>query len=91
MASNYQNVVTLKHLFINESKQIGMQFRPNKLIHTIIKTIPNIKWSNKYGMAYIKNTPSNLNIVFDYFNDLVWVNTSNFFDDKSILTLSIHM
>ena len=83
MNSNYQRVVTLKHLLIDGKKQIGLQFHPDKLIQTIIKGLPGIKWSHKFGMAFLPNTKENLNTIFDEFNGLVWVNTSNFFDGKT--------
>tara|TARA_R110002050_G_scaffold263772_1_gene404410 strand:- start:6221 stop:7369 length:1149 start_codon:yes stop_codon:yes gene_type:complete len=83
MNSKSQHIVTLKHLFINEQKQIGLQFYPNKLVQTIVKGFPNIKWSNTYGMAYLLNNPKNLNQIFVDFKGLVWINTSNFFSGKS--------
>lgn len=83
MDTKPQHIVTLKHLFINDCKQIGLQFYPNKLVQTIVKGFPNIKWSKTYGMAYMANTPSNLDLVFDAFKGLVWLNTSNFFNGKS--------
>tara|TARA_R110002050_G_scaffold300660_1_gene471266 strand:- start:86 stop:1234 length:1149 start_codon:yes stop_codon:yes gene_type:complete len=83
MKSNSPHLVTLKHLFINEQKQIGLQFYPNKLVQTIVKGLPDVKWSEKFGMAYLANNPKNLNLVFAGFKGLVWINTSNFFSGKS--------
>jgi site-specific recombinase XerD len=83
MSSNFKNVVTLKHLVISGQKQIGIQFYPNKLIHTVIKGVSGIKWSKEFGMAYLLNTPANLNEVFDTFSGLVWINTSNFFEGQT--------
>ena len=59
--------VTLKHLLIGNQKQIGLQFYPNKLIQTVIKGLPNAKWSKEYNMAYIENKPNNLNLIFTDF------------------------
>ncbi len=83
MVSNFQNIITLKHLLIDGNKQIGIQFRPNKLIQNLLKSIPNVKWSKEYGMAYIRNNPVNMNDIFDTFNGTVWVNTSNYFESKT--------
>jgi len=71
--------VTLKHLLIGNQKQIGLQFYPNKLIQTVIKGLPNAKWSKEYNMAYIENNPNNLNLIFNDFKGVAWVNCSHFF------------
>ena len=71
--------VTLKHLLIGNQKQIGLQFYPNKLIQTVIKGLPNAKWSKEYNMAYIENKPNNLNLIFTDFKGVAWVNCSHFF------------
>lgn len=71
--------ITLKHLLINNEKQIGIKFYPDKLLQTVIKGLPEIKWSNEFGMAYIKNNPKNLNLIFEDFKGVAWVNCSHFF------------
>lgn len=71
--------VTLKHLLIGNQKQIGLQFYPNKLIQTVIKGLPNAKWSKEYNMVYIENKPNNLNLIFTDFKGVAWVNCSHFF------------
>ena len=71
--------ITLKHLFINNEKQIGLEFSSDKTIHAFIKTLPNIKWSSKFGIAYIKNSQDNLNTIFRVFKGIAWVNSAHFF------------
>lgn len=71
--------VTLKHLLIENQKKIGLQFYPNKLIQTVVKGLPKPKWSKEYNMAYVENTPNNLNLIFKDFKGVAWVNCSNFF------------
>ena len=73
-------VVTLKHLLIKDEKQIGMKFYPNKIVQTVIKGLPNIKWSQEFNMAYIKNTKENLDTIFNDFRGVAWINSSNFFN-----------
>ncbi len=48
-----QYAITLKHLLIENQKQIGLKFYPNKVIQALIKELPNPKWSNEFGMVYI--------------------------------------
>lgn len=74
--------ITLKHLLIDGKKQIGIQFNPDKVIQSLIKELPNPRWSNSYGMAYILNTKENLTEIFDKFRGVAWVNCNYFFKDR---------
>jgi integrase/recombinase XerD len=76
-------VITLKHLLINEKKQIGLKFYPDKIVQTIIKGLPKVKWSNTYNMAFIENNKTNLDTVFNDFRGIAWINSGNFFNHKS--------
>lgn len=75
--------VTLKHLLIKEKRYIGLQFNTDKVIHALVKQLPDVKWSNKFSMAYILNNKQNLNQIFQIFNNVVWVNCNYFFDKVS--------
>jgi len=86
--ANSKKVVTLKHLLINEKKQIGIKFYPDKVIQIIIKNLKGVKWSAKYSMAYIENTKENLSIIFDQFRGVAWVNTNQFFNNKPLKTVN---
>lgn len=72
--------VTLKHLLIQERRYIGLQFNTDKVIHALVKQLPDVKWSNSYNMACILNTKQNLDEIFKIFNGVVWVNCNHFFD-----------
>lgn len=74
--------ITLKHLYINNSRQIGIKFQPDRIVQMTLKSIPNIKWSETYGMAYIQNNKANLDYLFKTFKGIAWVNCSNFFPHK---------
>ncbi|MFT7037162.1 MAG: integrase/recombinase XerD, partial [Cyclobacteriaceae bacterium] len=76
--------ITLKHLLIKEQKQIGILFYPDKVIQALIKGLPSPKWSNEYSMAYILNTKSNLNLVFETFKGVAWINCNYFFKDRPL-------
>jgi len=78
-----QHVVTLKHLFIDKKKQIGLQFYPSKIVQTIIKGLPSIKWSKEFKMAYVLNTKKNLDLIFTDFRGVAWINSGHFFYKKS--------
>jgi len=75
--------IILKHLLIREKKQIGLKFYPDKMVQTVIKGLPKVKWSNEFGMAYIENSPKNLDLIFNDFRGIAWINGNYFFNEKS--------
>ena len=83
MRHQSHRVITLKHLLIKQEKQIGLKFNSDKMVHTVIKGLPDVKWSNKFGMAYLKNNSKNVAIIFNDFKGIAWVNGSHFFHKKS--------
>ncbi|MDO6604061.1 site-specific tyrosine recombinase/integron integrase [Arenibacter palladensis] len=74
--------ITLYHLMINNQKMIGIKFAPDKLIQSLIKGLPNPKWSKQYNMAYIPNTKGNLGVVFNTFKGNVWINYNRFLTNR---------
>jgi len=82
--SHFKKNITLKHLLIGEEKQIGLQFHPDKVIQALVKSLPGVKWSNKYGMVYLKNTKANLNAIFAAFKGVAWINCNYFFPNRPI-------
>ena len=79
----YKNI-TLKHLLIGQEKQIGLKFYPDKVIQSLIKELPEVKWSEEFGMAYVKNTKPNLDTIFNQFKGIAWINGSYFFPKQKI-------
>ncbi|MEQ9309856.1 MAG: tyrosine-type recombinase/integrase [Balneolaceae bacterium] len=79
-----QKQVTLKHLMIGDQKMIGFQFHPDKVLHALIKGLSGVRWSNAYQMPFIPNTQRNLDMVFDTFKGVAWVNTHTFFPNRPI-------
>ena len=78
--------ITLYNLMINNQKMIGIRFLPNKLIQSLIKSLPNPKWSKEYNMAYIPKSKENFNILFQTFRGNVWINYNKFFNNRPIST-----
>ena len=77
-----QRNITLHHLYINDQKKIGLKFYPDKVVQTVIKGLPNPRWSNTHNMAYINNSPENLDLIYNDFKGVAWINGSYFFDKK---------
>lgn len=84
MEISKDKTITLKHLHINNQKYIGLQFYPNKLLQTVIKGLPNVKWSKKFNMAYVINNKENLDTIFRDFRGIAWVNCKHFFNNRII-------
>ncbi|MEW7292890.1 tyrosine-type recombinase/integrase [Aquimarina sp. 2304DJ70-9] len=63
---------------------IGLQFYPDKVIQALVKELPQPRWSKEFEMVYIKNTKKNLDLIFEKFKGVVWINGSHFFKDKPI-------
>ncbi|MCH2229141.1 MAG: tyrosine-type recombinase/integrase [Crocinitomicaceae bacterium] len=74
----HDNTITLKHLFIDGEKQIGLKFYSNKGIEAIIQSLDKPMWSNEYQMHYILNSKSNFEHILKVFKGIAWVNLSSF-------------
>ncbi|WP_179346447.1 site-specific tyrosine recombinase/integron integrase [Winogradskyella ursingii] len=76
--------ITLKHLFINNQKCIGIQFVSDKILQALVEKLPGISWSNEFQMYYLTNTKANLDLVFKTFRGVAWINGNYFFNEKVI-------
>jgi len=83
---NTMKSITLYNLMIKNQKMIGIKFSPDRLIQSLIKGLPNPKWSKQHNMAYILNTKDNLGIIFITFKGVVWINYNRFLTNKPINT-----
>ena len=77
------HTITLKHLIINNEKKIGMEFKPDPEIHTLIKKLDNPRWSKNHKMVFVQNCPKNLTMIFATFKGVAWINTQDFFKNKN--------
>ena len=81
---NPLSTITLRHLIIDNSKMIGLEYPNNPTISALVSTLTNVKWSNKYGLNFIANNRSNLDNIFSIFRGVAWVNGKYFFKEKPI-------
>jgi site-specific recombinase XerD len=79
-----QESITLKHLFINQKKCIGLQFSTNKVIQALVDTLPQVSWSKEFDIFYISNNKNHLDLIYKTFHGVAWVNGNYFFSDKII-------
>ncbi|AXT53993.1 recombinase [Aquimarina sp. BL5] len=63
---------------------IGLQFYPDKVIQALIKELPNPRWSHRFKMPYIINNQKNIDLIFEKFRGVAWLNCNYFYSDKVI-------
>ena len=72
--------ITLKHLFIDGRRHIGLHFTTDKLIQALLNDMPDVSWNNEFGMYHIPNDKRNLNLIFSTFRKVAWINGNYFFE-----------
>lgn len=82
MKPQHTKSITLKNLLIKGERKIGIQFQPDKVIQALLKELPEIRWSEEYGMVYLPNNKTNIGLIFKKFKGVAWVNGNYFFSNK---------
>jgi integrase/recombinase XerD len=81
MSSSLPNI-TLHHLLIEDKKQIGLQHYKHRNIDKGIDALPNTHWSEEHNMSYVLNSKANLNLIFQVFKGVAWINCQHFFPNS---------
>jgi len=81
---NSQHSITLKHLLIDNRKCIGLKYGTNKVVQALVDSLPSVAWSKAFGMFYIPNNKSNLELIFKTFRGVAWVNGNYFFAERIV-------
>lgn len=76
--------ITLKHLLIDGTKYIGLQFATDKVLQALVDTLPDLEWSDQFGMYFIPNNKRNLDLVFNTFRGEAWINGNYFFAQRPL-------
>ena len=76
--------ITLKHLFIDNKKCIGLQYHADRITQAFVNELPGLQWSDQFNMHYISNNESNLSLIFKKLKGFVWINGNYFFQDKPL-------
>lgn len=85
--------ITLKHLIIKEEKHIDLQVSANKAIHAIIESQNIFHWNDWLNMYNAPNNKENLNLIFDSFKGVAWINGAHFYEGKKrkIILILFHL
>jgi hypothetical protein len=81
-----QRSITLKHIFLDGKKYIGLKFYPDKVIQALVKELPEPKWHPPSSCVIILNNKENLTKVFQKFKGVAWVDCRYFFHNRPINT-----
>ncbi len=76
--------ITLKHLLIDGDKCIGLQFSTDRVIEALVDKLPNLGWSEKFGIHFIPNNKNNLSLIFKTFRGEAWINGNFFFAERTL-------
>jgi site-specific recombinase XerD len=79
-------VITLRHLLVDRSRCIGIQFFPHPGIQSIVDTLEGVKWSAEYGMSFVPNKRALFQGMISKFKGIAWMNCRYFFRNKPIKT-----
>ena len=83
---DYFRNISLYHLMIGKQKMIGIKFQPDKVIHGLIKSLDNPKWSDHFKMVYLPNTKANRSQIFITFKGVAWINYNRFYNNRPSTT-----
>ena len=53
-------------------------------MNMLVKSLPNVRWSRLYNMAYINNSSINVNLIFETFRGIAWIDGNYFFRNKAL-------
>jgi len=71
-------VITLRHLLIDGTRCIGLQFQHSQPMESLVSTLHSPRWSDDFRMFFISNTRENFNNIFQTFKGLAWINCRDF-------------
>ncbi|NNK80547.1 MAG: site-specific integrase [Flavobacteriales bacterium] len=76
--------ITLCHIMVDEKKCIGLKHHPDKVLEALIRTLPGVEWNKEERIYTLENTLVNIDVLFQTFKGVAWVNGSYFFKEKPI-------
>lgn len=80
--------ITLIHLLIDNKKFIGLKFRSDKVLNSLIKELNGVQWNEEFTMYCIPNYNTNLDAIFNLFRGIAWINTNYFFQKSNSKALN---
>ncbi|WP_242132914.1 site-specific tyrosine recombinase/integron integrase [Aestuariivivens marinum] len=75
----FKQHITLKHLLVDNTKCIGLQFYANNALNILVKELDNVLWSDEFNMYYLPNSKHNLDSIYNLFRGVAWIDSQYFF------------
>jgi len=79
-----QRMISLKHVYHENEKFIGLKFYPDKVIQALVKKLECPRWHDESGCVIIRNKKANLDAIFRTFRGIAWINCQYFFQDQPV-------
>ena len=76
--------ITLKHFILDQRKYVALIFYPDRVIQTLIKTLPEVKWVPEHQFVIIPNTKMNIDLIFKTFQSVAWVDVKFLYKNKPV-------
>lgn len=76
--------ITLKNLLIGGQRYIGLQFKADRVLIALVEQLPEVSWSDEFGMYSLPNTKDNITLLFAHFKGVAWINGNYFFASKPL-------
>lgn len=86
MNPTHSRYITLRHLVLDQTRYIGLEYKSDQAIDAILRSFADIKWNEQYRIHYIPNSKHNLDQIFSLFKGVAWINCKYFFNDKPVNT-----
>ncbi len=71
--------IHLRHLMHHGQKHIGVDFKPNKVLNTLIRSIEGIFRDKEAEIHLLPNNKENIQKLFETFRGVAWINGQQFF------------
>jgi len=76
--------ITLRHLYLNQTALIGIEFKADKVITALTLRLPDVRWNKEFNMYTTPNRRHSLDHLFNTFKGVAWVNCKYFFPDRPV-------
>ena len=80
--------ITLLHLFVQGQKRIGLRYLADATMQALVERLPERRLDEQSGLQHIANTKANIDLIFQLFRGVAWVDGRRFFDKRKPRTSS---
>lgn len=79
-----KKTITLRNLVVEGVKNIGLDYRRDKVLDVLCQQLEDVVWDDTEGMHRVPKTNVTLNKIFKVFRGVAWINLRYFYPNKPI-------